>query len=172
MVSPTPPDGLSPREVEVLSLIGDGLSNVEISERLFLTVNTVKTHIKAAYRKIGAERRSQAVIWAFTNGLVDLEEHARRNRRSAGRFSGTSWSEFYGVTDAAPCAEPWRDAVVDQAIGVLVAAHLIDPVAARERLEQIAAAEGRTPTECARQIIAALLSRTRAGGAGTRPLGT
>lgn len=78
MVSSVLPEELSPRERDVLSLIGDGLSNAEISERLFLTVNTVKTHIKSAYRKIGVDRRSQAVIWAYTHGLVDLEEHARR----------------------------------------------------------------------------------------------
>jgi DNA-binding NarL/FixJ family response regulator len=61
--------GLSPREAEVLALIAQGLSNQEIADRVFLSVNTVKTYIRSAYRKIGVERRSQAVGWAVQNGF-------------------------------------------------------------------------------------------------------
>ena len=61
--------GLSPREAEVLALICRGLSNAEIAEQLFLGVNTIKTYIRAAYRKIDVDRRSQAVIWGFAHGL-------------------------------------------------------------------------------------------------------
>ena len=59
---------LSPREVEVLTLIIAGLSNVEIADRLFLSVNSIKSHIRTLYRKIGAERRPQAVIWGMSQG--------------------------------------------------------------------------------------------------------
>ncbi len=61
--------GLSAREAEVLALICRGLSNAEIAEQLFLGVNTIKTYIRSAYRKIGVDRRSQAVIWGFEHGL-------------------------------------------------------------------------------------------------------
>lgn len=61
--------GLSPREAEVLALICRGLSNAEIAEQLFLGVNTIKTYIRSAYRKIRVDRRSQAVIWGFEHGL-------------------------------------------------------------------------------------------------------
>ena len=61
--------GLSPREAEVLALIAQGLSNQEIADRVFLSLNTVKTYIRSAYRKIGVERRSQAVGWAVQNGF-------------------------------------------------------------------------------------------------------
>jgi DNA-binding NarL/FixJ family response regulator len=62
--------GLSPREVEILALITQGLSNQQIAERLFLTINTLKTHIRGAYRKIGATSRAQAVAWALQHGFA------------------------------------------------------------------------------------------------------
>jgi DNA-binding NarL/FixJ family response regulator len=53
--------GLTPREDEVLTLIGDGLSNAEIAGRLFVGVATVKTHINAIFAKIGVRDRAQAI---------------------------------------------------------------------------------------------------------------
>nr|WP_232523786.1 response regulator transcription factor [Nocardioides sp. MAH-18] len=61
--------GLSPREAEIIALITQGLSNQEIADRAFLSINSVKTYIRSAYRKIGAQRRSQAVLWGATNGF-------------------------------------------------------------------------------------------------------
>ena len=61
--------GLSPREAEVLALIARGLTNQEIAERAYLTINSVKSYIRSAYRKIGVERRTQAVLWALENGF-------------------------------------------------------------------------------------------------------
>ena len=62
--------GLSAREAEVLALIAQGLSNQEIADRAYLSINSVKTYIRSAYRKIGVERRTQAVLWATRNGFV------------------------------------------------------------------------------------------------------
>ena len=62
--------GLTPREAEVLSLIAHGLSNTEIAERAFVSPNTIKSYIRSAYRKIGVERRTQAVLWAIDNGFL------------------------------------------------------------------------------------------------------
>lgn len=62
--------GLSPRESEVLALITRGLSNQEIADRAYLSINSVKTYIRTAYRKIGVTRRSQAVGWAMSNGFA------------------------------------------------------------------------------------------------------
>jgi len=62
--------GLSPRESEVLALIAQGLSNQEVAERAYVSINSVKTFIRSAYRKIGVTRRTQAVLWATDHGIV------------------------------------------------------------------------------------------------------
>jgi DNA-binding NarL/FixJ family response regulator len=62
--------GLSPREAEVLALICQGLSNQQIASKSYLSINSVKTYIRTAYRKIGATSRSQAVIWGLAHGLA------------------------------------------------------------------------------------------------------
>lgn len=62
--------GLTPREVETLALVTEGLSNEEIAQRLFLSTNTLKSHIRQCYRKIGAKSRAQAVAWAMQHGLT------------------------------------------------------------------------------------------------------
>ena len=61
--------GLSRRESSVLALIVQGRSNQEIADDLFLSVNSVKTYIRSAYRKIGARHRAQAVVWAMQHGF-------------------------------------------------------------------------------------------------------
>ena len=53
--------GITPRELEILELIAQGLSNKEIAARVFVTENTVKTHSSRVFDKLGARRRTQAV---------------------------------------------------------------------------------------------------------------
>jgi len=53
--------GLTPRELEILERIAEGLSNHEIAARLFVSENTVKTHASRVFDKLGAKRRTQAV---------------------------------------------------------------------------------------------------------------
>lgn len=53
--------GLTPRELEILDLMAAGLSNQEIAERLFVSVNTVKTHSSRVFEKLEVRRRTQAV---------------------------------------------------------------------------------------------------------------
>lgn len=63
---------LSGREVEVVRLLADGLSNRSIAEALFLSEATVKTHLVRVYRKLGADNRAAAVSEAVRRGLLDL----------------------------------------------------------------------------------------------------
>ncbi|MEU7908091.1 response regulator transcription factor [Actinoplanes sp. NPDC049118] len=63
------PDGLTGREVEVLELVAQGLTNAEIAGRLFIGETTVKTHINNAFVKIGAKNRVDAVRYAYRHGL-------------------------------------------------------------------------------------------------------
>jgi len=61
--------GLSPREGEILGMICRGLTNEEIAARSFLSINTIKTYIRTAYRKIGVKSRPQAILWGIDHGL-------------------------------------------------------------------------------------------------------
>lgn len=66
-----PPDGLTPREVEVLCLIADGSSNADVAERLVLSVRTVERHITNLYGKIGARGRADAASYAISHELIE-----------------------------------------------------------------------------------------------------
>jgi two-component system, NarL family, response regulator LiaR len=68
----TTPNGvaeLSTREAEVLDLICRGMSNLEIADQLFVSVNSVKTYVRQIYQKIGVARRAQAVAWGLAHGF-------------------------------------------------------------------------------------------------------
>lgn len=60
--------GLTAREAEVVALITRGLSNQDIARKTYITINTLKSYIRSAYRKMGVESRSQAVRWGMENG--------------------------------------------------------------------------------------------------------
>lgn len=98
-------ESLSPREAQVLTSIMAGLSNAEIAEREHLSINSIKSYIRGAYRKIGVETRTEAVLWGAHHGLVrevrrgppvrsDLNvrmaDQVRSSRSAAGASSGYS----------------------------------------------------------------------------------
>ena len=70
--------GLSARESEILALIAQGLTNDEMTKQVYLTINTIKSYIRTAYRKIGVTRRAQAVAWAIEHGFEP--DHVRERR--------------------------------------------------------------------------------------------
>ena len=78
-VAQTPPPksrparvSLSPREAEILELLALGLSNADISQRLFLSEGTVRNYMSALFSKLGVSDRTQAVVVALREGLVDM----------------------------------------------------------------------------------------------------
>ncbi len=62
--------GITPRELEILELIGQGMSNREIAGKLYVSENTVKTHSSRVFDKLGAKRRTQAVQLGREFGLL------------------------------------------------------------------------------------------------------
>ncbi|MGH3203326.1 MAG: response regulator [Streptosporangiaceae bacterium] len=67
---PDPPDGLTQREAEILSLIARGLTNGEIAERLFLSNHTIKTHINRIFAKTGSRDRVAAIAYAQRHDIA------------------------------------------------------------------------------------------------------
>ena len=63
-------DGLTARELEVLKLLGQGLTNREIAAAMFLSTRTVHAHLRSIYLKLGVRTRSAATRYAFENGLA------------------------------------------------------------------------------------------------------
>jgi LuxR family maltose regulon positive regulatory protein len=61
---------LSERELEILRLVAEGLSNREVSERLFVALDTVKGHNRSIYQKLQVKRRTEAVARARELGLI------------------------------------------------------------------------------------------------------
>ena len=85
---PDPLAGLTPHEYSVLSLIGEGLTNRQIGERLFIAEKTVKTYVSTLFRKLGLKQRTAAAAYAarIFNGPA-LEP--RQNMWITGRKPGT-----------------------------------------------------------------------------------
>ena len=71
------PAGLTAREVEVLKLVAQGLSNKQIAARLVISPKTAGNHIEHIYTKIGASNRATASLFAMQHGLLP-EEGVRR----------------------------------------------------------------------------------------------
>jgi DNA-binding CsgD family transcriptional regulator len=83
-------DLLSSREREVLGLICEGKSDVDMGELLGLSENTVRNHIASLYRKIGVNRRTGAIIWARERGIRSRADALSRPRRHNGNGNGRS----------------------------------------------------------------------------------
>jgi DNA-binding NarL/FixJ family response regulator len=73
-------EGLTDREAEILALITQGLSNADVARVTYLSPNTIKSYIRALYRKIDVSSRTQAVLWGVQHGFTpdhDRIEHWR-----------------------------------------------------------------------------------------------
>ena len=63
-------DQLTDREIEILELLGTGISNKDIAERLFISENTVKYHVRNVLQKLNVQNRTEAVAFALREGLI------------------------------------------------------------------------------------------------------
>jgi len=82
-------NGLSPREVEVLSLLAHGVAAESIADRLVISQKTVSSHLQRVMSKLGVHTRAQAVAEAYRIGLVnhDLESHGLERQDDGGRLA-------------------------------------------------------------------------------------
>ena len=71
-VTPKGRTDLTGRELEVLSLVGDGKTSKEIAEDLFISENTVRNHVRNILDKLGMKSRFEAVNWAYREGLIEV----------------------------------------------------------------------------------------------------
>jgi DNA-binding NarL/FixJ family response regulator len=62
---------LTQRELDVLKLIVDGYNNLDIAQQLYITIGTVKTHVRSILNKLNVNDRTQAAVLALRSGLVD-----------------------------------------------------------------------------------------------------
>ena len=74
---------LTDRETEVLTLLATGMSNAEIGDELFISINTVKSHLKNVYGKLGVDNRTRALSTALELGVIPADDAAVR--RSGGQ---------------------------------------------------------------------------------------
>jgi len=65
---------LTPREWEILQLIGQGKRNSEIADQLALSKTTVQNYVSSIYAKLGVQTRAQVMLYAMRNKLVDIKE--------------------------------------------------------------------------------------------------
>jgi len=76
---PPTPDPLTPREVEVLRLVAQGLENWEIAERLVITEATVRTHVSNITSKLHVASRTQAALYALREGITSLNNTTEKS---------------------------------------------------------------------------------------------
>lgn len=72
---------LSARELEILQLVATGATNLQVARTLFISPNTVKTHLRNIFFKLNVESRTEATLYAVQHGLVQVDGYAPPNPR-------------------------------------------------------------------------------------------
>lgn len=82
------PYQLTDRQIELLRLVAEGMTNEEIGKKLFLVETTVKDHLRLAYKKLGTTSRVLAVVLGIKEGWIPLGDPASRVEEAAARLYG------------------------------------------------------------------------------------
>ena len=77
-------DALTKREHEVIALVGEGLKNAAIAERLFISEATVRNHLTSIFDKLDLSDRFELAVYAFRHGLVQPPQHVPVRRQDSG----------------------------------------------------------------------------------------
>ncbi len=98
------PDGLTPREAEILALIASGRTNAQIAQILVVSGSTVKTHINNVFSKTAVNDRAQAVQYAYRHGLAGPAiQRPHDGRRAPGSDVILCWRRAPGATNRPGC---------------------------------------------------------------------
>lgn len=63
-------NNFTPRELDIIEYMSQGLNNAEIAKKLFISIHTVKSHLESMYEKIGINNRVQLIVYSFQNGIL------------------------------------------------------------------------------------------------------
>ena len=97
-------ESLTEREKELLQLVATGVTNREVAQRLSISVNTVKVHLRNVYTKLGAESRTEATMVAAREGWIAVEGLEPESERELVEGEDSS----SGVLSQGPSLCPWR----------------------------------------------------------------
>ncbi len=97
------PEELSAREIELLQLVATGATNQQIAQKLIISVNTVKTHLRNIFAKLGVESRTEATLYAIQRGLVSVAQPPAESGASAEQAVSQS-----AATSVEPVLPPFR----------------------------------------------------------------
>jgi DNA-binding CsgD family transcriptional regulator len=92
-----PVEELSAREVEILRLVATGATNLQVARTLFISPNTVKTHLRNIFAKLKVESRTEATLYAVQSGLVDVGGSARSVPEVAAIAETPAVSPLFGM---------------------------------------------------------------------------
>ena len=105
-------EGLTAREAEVIALITQGLSNSDIAAHSSLSINSVKSYIRSAYRKIGVTSRTNAVLWGVEHGFhpdrARIDGPRRRGRAVSGHQTSSPHNLYRSKAGSQHGREPGR----------------------------------------------------------------
>jgi DNA-binding CsgD family transcriptional regulator len=162
-----PPNELSEREREILRLVATGASNKEIAQKLFISANTVKVHLRNIFSKIGVSSRTEATLFAIREGLVQMGESQRGESDIVAAFAPHSTREPVSASSVPRIGKPaslWRQSswAAIAALGIVLIGMIGLALTLRQSSVSVSASPER-PTAVPRWQARAALPTSRSG---------